>query len=216
MLESLPKIAVVEDHDFYRNGLCLAIKRIKFVELAFEAVNGKDFLEKQKTNPADIVLLDIMMPVMGGYEVVSETKKTYPDLKIIILTMLDEEEQINKFIDAGVYGYLLKNIDHRNLEIALKAVINGQNYYSTEIMSLLTKRLRTPAPDKSISIQLSKRELQILQLIYEGFSNREIAEKLFISIRTVTNHRFNLMQKTAAKNTASLISYGLKHKLLNI
>jgi DNA-binding NarL/FixJ family response regulator len=212
---AIPKVAVVEDHDFYRNGLCLALKRIKSVELAFEAVNGKDFLYHLKNNPVDIVLLDIMMPVMGGYEVVQELKKNYPNVKVIILTMLDEEENIRKFIDAGVYGYLLKNIDHRNLEIALNAVIEGQNYYSTEIMSFFTRQLRTNKTHE-VKTLLSRRELEILQLIYEGFSNQEMADKLFISVRTVTNHRFNIMQKTGVKNTAGLINFGIKQKLLKL
>jgi DNA-binding NarL/FixJ family response regulator len=213
-LETFPKIAIVEDHDFYRNGLCLALKRMKFIEIAFEAVNGKDFLDKQKTNPADIVLLDIMMPVMGGYEVVKEAKLNYPDLKIVILTMLDEDENISNFIDAGVQGYLLKNIDHKGLEIALKAIIEGQNYYSIELMSYFTRRLKETDSNSKKNTGLTTRELEILQLVYEGLTNQEIADKLYISIRTVTNHRFNLNSKTSSKNTAGLISYGLKHKLL--
>jgi DNA-binding NarL/FixJ family response regulator len=157
-----------------------------------------------------------MMPVMGGYEVVLELRKNYPNMKVIILTMLDEEENIRKFIDAGVDGYLLKNIDHRNLEIALNAVIEGQNYYSTEIMSFFTRQLRTNKTHDLKNAQLSRRELEILQLIYEGFSNQEMADKLFISVRTVTNHRFNIMQKTGVKNTAGLINFGIKQKLLKL
>ena len=214
VLESLPKIAVVEDHDFYRNGLCMALKRFKFIELAFEAVNGKEFFEMQHKNPADIVLLDIMMPVMAGYEVVTRSKTEFPDLKIIILTMLDEEENIIKFIEAGVQGYLLKNIDHKGLEVALKAIIEGQNYYSKELMSYFTRKLMPDSRNSLKPINLSSRELEIMQLIYEGMTNQEIADKLFISVRTVTNHRFNLMQKTSAKNTAGLINFGLRNKLL--
>jgi DNA-binding NarL/FixJ family response regulator len=214
-LGSKTRIAVVEDHDFYRNGLCMAIKRIKFVELAFEAINGKDFLEKLQKNPVDIALVDVVMPVMGGYEIVRELKKKYPGIKIAILTMLDEEENIQRFIEAGVDGYMLKNIDHQSLEIALKAIIDGQNYYSTEIMSYLTRQLRTRRKEEKTP-QLSPRELEILQLIYEGYSNQEMAEKLFISVRTITNHRFNIMQKTGVKNTAGLINYGIKNKLLRL
>ena len=213
-METIPKIAVVEDHDFYRNGLCLALKRFKFVELVFEAINGKDFFEKQRKFAANIVLLDIKMPGMDGYEVVMEAKKEFPNLKIIILTMLDDDENIKKFIDATVQGYLLKNIDHKGLEVALKAIIEGQNYYSKELMSFFTRQLRTENNHSKNKVHLSQRELEILQLIYEGLSNREIADRLFISIRTVTNHRYNLMQKTDSKNTAGLISYGFKAKLL--
>jgi len=213
-LNSLPKIAIVEDHDFYRQGLSLTIKRFKFLELAYEAINGKDFFEKQRKNPADIILLDIMMPGMGGHDVVMESKKEFPELKIIILTMLDEDENIRKFIEAGVQGYLLKNIDHKGLEVALKAIIEGKNYYSTELMSYFTRQIKSENGSSKKNVQLSKRELEILQLIYDGLSNQEIADKLFISIRTVTNHRYNLKLKAAVKNTAGLISFGLKHKLV--
>jgi DNA-binding NarL/FixJ family response regulator len=213
-LKSLPKIAVVEDHDFYRHGLCLAIKRFKFIELAYEAVNGKDFIEKQKINPADIVLIDIMMPVMSGYDAITASRMEFPNLKIIILTMLEDDEYIQKFINLGVQGYLLKNIDFRGLETALKAIIEGKTYYSQELMSYFTRQLREDNKSSGITIKLTKRELEILQLIYEGLSNQEIADKLFVSIRTITNHRFNLKTKISAKNTAGLISYGLKNKLL--
>lgn len=213
-MDSLPKIAVVEDHSFYRNGLCLAIKRFKFVEFAFEACDGKEFLEKQRITPADIVLMDIMMPVMGGYDTVVTAKKEFPNIRIVILTMLEEDEYIQQFVQAGVQGYLLKNIDTKGLETALKAVINGHNYYSEELMGFFTRKLRND-PEKHVnSVKLTGREIEILQLIYEGFSNQEIADKLFISVRTVTNHRFNLKAKTAVKNTASLINFGLKHNLL--
>lgn len=213
-MKPIYKIAVVEDHDFYRQGLCFALKRFKFVELAFEAINGIDFFEKQRKNPADILLLDIMMPGMGGYEIILESKKEFPDLKIIILTMLDEDENIKKFIEAGVHGYLLKNIDQKGLEIALKAIIEGQNYYSAELMSYFIRRIQSETGDLKKTIRLSKRELEILQLIYDGLSNQEIADKLFISIRTVTNHRYNLKAKASVKNTAGLISFGLKNKLI--
>lgn len=213
-MEKLPRIAVVEDHSFYRNGLCLAIKRFKFVEFAFDACNGKEFLEKQLRHPADIVLMDIMMPVMGGYDTVITAKKDFPNLKIIILTMLEDDEFIQQFVHAGVHGYLLKNIDTKGLEATLKAVMNGHNYYSEELMGFFTRKLREDPEKHSNMVKLTNRESEILQLIYEGLSNQEIADKLFISVRTVTNHRFNLKAKTNTKNTASLINYGLKNNLL--
>jgi DNA-binding NarL/FixJ family response regulator len=214
MLSSLLKIAVVEDHSFYRNGLCLAIKRFKFAELVFEASNGFEFIEKQREKPVDIVLLDIMMPVMNGYDTVIESKKEFPGLKIIILTMLEEDESIEQFIKAGVQGYLLKNIDNKGLEKALKAVASGQNYYSKELMGFFTRKLRGEYEKPKNDSLLTKRELEILKLVFDGLSNQEIADKLFVSIRTVTNHRYNLNIKTSAKNTAGLISYGLKNKLI--
>ncbi len=214
MTKSVTRIAVVEDHSFYRNGLCMAIRRFKFAELAFEAVNGIEFFEKQRVNPADIALVDVMLPGMDGYEIVQKAKKEFPELKFIILTMLDEDETIQKFIQAGIQGYLLKNIDNKGLEIALSAVIHGKQYFSDELMPFFTRSLKNTKEKPANNIKLTKRELEILQLIFEGLSTQEIADKLFVSVRTVSNHRFNLSNKTAARNTAGLISFALKNKLV--
>lgn len=130
------------------------------------------------------------------------------------MTMLDEDETIQKFIQAGVQGYLLKNIDNKGLETALTAVIEGKQYYSDELMSFFTRSLNQKTEKQTNRIKLTKREREILQLIFEGHSTQEIADKLFVSIRTVSNHRFNLNNKTGAKNTASLISFALKNKLV--
>jgi DNA-binding NarL/FixJ family response regulator len=213
-LKTITRIAVVEDHNFYRNGLCLALKRIKNVELAYDVSNGMDFLEKQRTDPVDVVFIDVMMPVMNGYDTVLIAKREFPELKIIILTMLEEEESVGRFIQAGVQGYLLKNIDHQGLEKAINAVINGRSYFSEELMSYFTKMIREKDNPEVPKTTLTKRELEILQLIYNGMSNKEIAEKLFISLRTVTNHRYNLNLKLSVKNTAGLIAYALKNNLV--
>jgi DNA-binding NarL/FixJ family response regulator len=207
------KIAVVDDHEFYRNGLIMALKHFKFIDIAYEARNGKEFLDKQKESPADIVFLDLKMPVLDGYESILEAKKHFPDLKIIVLTMFEEDDYIRKSIAAGVQGYIIKNIDQNTLKTAIQCILDGKQYFSNELMPFFTKQLNENyGSDKKAAI-LTKRELEILQLIYEGFSNQEIANKLFISIRTVTNHRASLNEKTKSKNTATLISFGVKNKL---
>jgi DNA-binding NarL/FixJ family response regulator len=128
--------------------------------------------------------------------------------------MLDEDETIQKFVQAGVQGYLLKNINNKGLEIALKAVIEGHCYYSDELMNFFVRNLKGIEEKSTNQVKLTQRELEILKLIFDGLSNQEIANKLFISVRTVSNHRFNLHTKTGSKNTAGLISYGLKNKLI--
>ncbi len=214
MKRTVTRIAVVEDHSFYRNGICMAIRRLKFAELAYEASNGVEFLEKQRHYPADIALIDVMMPDMDGYQAVMEAKKEFPRLKFIILTMLDDDETIQKFIHTGVQGYLLKNIDSKGLETALMAVIEGKQYYSDELMSFFTRSLNQKAEKQTNRLKLTRREREILQLIFEGHSTQEIADKLFVSVRTISNHRFNLNNKTGSKNTAGLISFALKNKLV--
>jgi DNA-binding NarL/FixJ family response regulator len=215
-MEPYNKVAVVDDHEFFRNGLITALKHLKFVEFAYEATNGKEFIEKQKKHPADIVLIDLKMPVLGGYEAILESKKLFPDLKIIVLTMFEEDEYIRKSIAAGVQGYLLKNVDHETLKVAIKYVLEGKQYYSNELMPFFTRQLHENDNSERKSINLTNREKEILQLIFEGLSNEEIANKLHISIRTVTNHRANLKEKTNSKNTACLISYGIRNKIFAV
>lgn len=213
-MNDLPKVALVEEHSFYRKGLCFAIKRFKFVKFGFEACNGKDFLDKQHKTPADIVIMNILMPDADGYDVIMAVKKDFPNVKILVLTSLVDYEIIQRILKAGVSGYLLKNIDSKVLETALKAVISGNHYYSEEIMEVFNRKIMKELK-KQESIKLTKRESEILELIFQGFSNQEIADKLFISIRTVTNHRFNLMTKTSTRNTVSLIHYCVQNNLIH-
>ena len=208
------KVAIVDDHEFYRNGLKIALKHVKFVDFAYEAINGKEFLEKQKKNPADVVLMDLKMPVLDGYETILESKKQFPNLKIMVLTMFEEDEYIRKSIAAGVNGYILKNVDYNTLKTAIKYILDGKQYFSNELMPFFTRQLCEHKESVKKTVKLTERELEILKLIYEGLSNNEIAEKLFISIRTVTNHRASLKKKTNSKNTATLIAFGLKNELL--
>lgn len=208
------KIAIVDDHEFFRGGLKLALKKIKEVELVFEAQNGKELLELLKKNQVDLIFLDIRMPVMDGYSTALEVKKLFSHIKILILTMFDNDEYIQNFLEAGVDGFILKNINKDELQLALERVFNDQQYFSNELMPFFTRQVIQKTKGIKEQEQITNRELEILQLIFDGFSNKEIAEKLFISIRTVTNHRANLNFKTGSKNTASLISYALKHNLV--
>jgi len=213
-MNKITKIAIVDSHAFFRSGLSFAIKRIGFTKLVFASANGSDFLEKQALNPVDLVIMDINMPGIDGYNLVMQMKSLYPYLKIVILTESEKDETIQKFLNADINGYLLKNIDQKGLAFALKVIIEGQNYYSPELLSYFTRQLKSSQGGSENKVKLSKRELEILQMIFDGYSNQEIARKLFISVRTVTNHKFNIKSKTSAKNTAGLISFGLNNNLL--
>ncbi len=208
------RVAIVDDHEFFRSGLKIALKRIKNVEISYEATNGDEFLKLQEIKPADLVFMDIKMPGRDGLSATIEAKKRYPKLKIIVLTMYDTDDYIRSVIEVGVDGFMLKNINRIDLEIALKKVINGEKYYAQDLIGYFTRELYKKEVAEHTSEEISKREKEVLQLIFEGYSNKEIAEKLFISIRTVTNHRASLNAKTNSKNTASLISYAIKNKLV--
>ncbi|NVO03241.1 MAG: response regulator transcription factor [Bacteroidetes bacterium] len=219
-MEKKIRVFIVDDHSIFRKGLRMQLKEIKIAELIGEAADGKELLEFIESNSEiDIILLDIKMPVMTGIEAATIIKSKFPNIKIIGLSMFDDEEYFQNLLEAGAEGYLLKNVGKEELERAIISVYKGNNYYSTEMFPILTKKFTTKKDHEEIEIPenlLSKRELEILQLITEGHTNHEIAEILFISQRTVDGHRNNILSKTGAKNTVSMVTAAIKNKWVQI
>ena len=211
------KIILVDDHEIFRNGLKMVLGKLKYTKVIAEASNGQEFLDLLKDHQPDIVLIDIEMPVMNGIEATERALKTHPDLKMIALTMFNEDEYIQSMIDSGVKGFLLKNINKETLDKAIQTVLNGGNYYSEELFNFFTKQVsKVDERSKVDIVKFTRREKEILQLVCEGLSNKEIADILFVSERTVVGHKTNLLQKTGCKNTISLMSYAIKNKLVVI
>jgi DNA-binding NarL/FixJ family response regulator len=216
MTDGKTNIIIVDDHEFFRNGLKMVINRLKYARVIGEASNGSEFLELLAQKEPDIVLIDIQMPVMNGIEATRLALEEYPDLKIVALTMFDDEEYVQSMIDAGAKGFLLKNITREVLDQALQAIQSGNNYYSPELWEFFTKKVvREPRQDEE-DVQLTRREREILALICDGLSNKEIADRLFISERTVIGHKSNLLSKTNTKSSVGLLSYAIKNKLVEI
>lgn len=215
-MEEKVNIIIVDDHEIFRGGLKLLLNKLKYVNEVHEATNGKEFLDLIEKNNYDVILMDIEMPIMNGIEATRQALIKYPKLKIVALTMFNNEEYIESMIDAGVKGFLLKNINKDSLDKALKSIITGNNYYSEELFAYFTKKISHP--DKSIhpEIKLTQRECEIIKYSFEGLSNKEIADKLFISERTVVGHKSNLLAKTGCKSTIQLLAYIIKNKLINI
>jgi DNA-binding NarL/FixJ family response regulator len=199
----------------FRSGLRFLLSNIPNITVIGEASNGKEFLEMAENECIDIALMDINMPEMNGIEATRIAMEKYPDLKVIVLSMHGEEEYYDQMLDAGVKGFLLKNSDADELIAAIEAVIAGKSYFSQELLVdiLDQKRLQKLRTD---AVKLSTRELEVLKLICDGFSNAEIAEQLFISHRTVDRHRANLLSKTGCKNSTSLVMYAVKNKIVEI
>lgn len=210
------KIIIVDDHEFFRNGLKMVVNRLKYASVVGEASNGREFIELQKEKQADLVLLDIQMPIMNGIEASELAIKEFPELKIVILTMFDDEEYIEKMMDIGVHGFLLKNITRDLLDQALQSIAAGNTYYSPELWSYFGKKFSEQKKEEKTDLQFTPRETEILQLICDGLSNKEISEELFISERTVIGHKSNLLAKTNCKSTISLLSFAIKNKLVKI
>ena len=209
------KILIVDDHEIFRGGLKMMINRFKKFKVVAEASSGEEFLEIINKGLPDIVLMDIKMPGMNGIEATDEAIKKYPDLKIIALSMFNEDNYVDSMINSGVRGFLLKNINKEKLEKALETVYNGGNYYSEELWEFFTRRItHEEKPVENIS-KLTKRELEILKMISKGMSNKEIADKLFLSERTVIGHKSNILAKTECDNTLKLLLYAVKNKLVD-
>jgi DNA-binding NarL/FixJ family response regulator len=181
-----------------------------------EASNGKEFLDILSNQTPDIVLMDIDMPVMDGIEATIKALEKFPKLKIICLSMYGEEEYYYKMIEAGVSGFLLKNSDINEVKTALNTVYEGGKYFSQELLYNVVRNIKQTQVSQDLLETLSDRELEVLKQICIGLSNQEIAENLHISKRTVDKHRANLLDKTNSKNTAHLVMYAIKNKLIDI
>jgi DNA-binding NarL/FixJ family response regulator len=211
------KMLLVDDHEIVRDGLKTLMESQHGVDIVAEAENGLEALESCKKNEIDIIVMDVNMPEMDGIQATKAIKEKYPNIKILALTMSDNDVHIRKMIEAGASGYILKNAGRDELKKAFEALMNDQHYFSdSATQSVMMELVRNKGKSSAGSdVQITDRELEILGLIIKEHTNQEIAEKLFISVRTVDAHRRNLLQKTGARNTAGLVRYALENNLFN-
>ncbi|QIX61827.1 response regulator transcription factor [Hymenobacter lutimineralis] len=210
------RIILTDDHTLLRNGLRALLARVEEVEVVGEAANGQELLDMLETTPAEVVLMDVGMPVLDGLATLPFLRQRFPAVKVLALSMLDHEEDVSQMLDAGALGYALKTADATELAYAIRTVAAGKPFLSTAIGLDALARLRQLAPRKPAhSIpELSARELEVLMLIGEGLTSGEIADQLFTSKRTVESHRLNILDKLQVKNTAALIKYAVRHGLI--
>ena len=214
------RIYIVDDHKLFREGLILHLSTQDFVHHIYEASSGRDFIENLSFVDCDLVLMDIEMPEMNGIEATEQALRIRPDLKVIVLSMYGDEQYYYKMVDVGVKGFVLKNSGIEKVIAAIRAVAAGENYFSEELLVNILNNMRDggqhkPEPETPDN-EISERELEILYHVCLGLSNQEIADKLFISKRTVDKHRANLLSKTGCRNTAALVMYAIKNKMINI
>jgi DNA-binding NarL/FixJ family response regulator len=210
------RVIIADDHKIIRVGLRGLLEREKDIDVVGEAENGNDLLHLLKKISTDVILMDIDMGSTSGIATTKQVKELYPSLHVLGLTMHDEQNYIIPMLEAGASGYLLKDAGHEELLGAIHTVNNGDSYFSQKVSATLLHAIthQKEAPAQKINkdkIPLSDRELEVLQLIAKEFSNGEIAEKLFISIRTVDTHRRNLLEKLNVKNTAGLVKYAMEN-----
>ncbi|MDP2237347.1 MAG: response regulator transcription factor [Bacteroidales bacterium] len=215
MTEPIIRVIIVDDHEIFRSGLKMVINKLGYAKVVAEAADGAEFLRLLEQEETDLVLMDIEMPVMNGVEATRKAIEKYPGIKIIALTMFKEDAYIQSMIEAGVKGFLIKNIRKEVLDRALQAVYNGKTYYSEELWDYFTKSVTKEEKNES-DLSLTRREMEVLALLAEGLNNKEIADRLFVSERTIVGHKSNLMAKTNTKNTVSMLAYAIRNGLINI
>lgn len=217
---SVNRVILVDDHVLFRKGLAGLLASRGQCSVVAEAGDGVEFLEAIENTEADVVLLDIDMPRMGGIEAAGRALEMKPDLKIITLSMHGDEDYYFKMVSLGVKGFLLKNSEIDEVLMAIATVAGGGTYFSQELLQGLVGSLKSPVQEtgeeEDTSEHLSAREQEIIPLICLGLSNQQIADRLFISKRTVDKHRANIMAKTGCKNAANLVAYAIKHRLVEL
>lgn len=207
----MKKILIVDDHTMFINGLRLLLSAMPGFEVSGVASNGLQALEHLSRNDTDIILMDVNMPLLNGYQTTFRVREKHPGVRIIILSMLADELSVTKLLEAGAHGYLFKNADEEELYEALTTVLEDKIYITKEIRDKISLS-RKSAPPGGEAVKLSSREIDIARLIMEGMTNAEIADKLFLSFRTVETHRKNILAKLHLKNTASLVRYLIDNK----
>ncbi len=208
-------IILVDDHNLFREGLKLLLSKVSFIGEIYEASNGQDFIDQLAHIKPDIALLDIEMPVMNGIKAAKKALEVMPELKIVGLSMYADQSYYTNMIEAGAKGFLMKNSSFDDVQRAISDVAEGRSFFSGEIMNELIRNINRKKIVKQ-GTDLTDREIEILFLICKGLSNQEIADKLYLSKRTVDKHRENLLLKTGSKNTASLVIYAIKNEIIEI
>jgi len=216
MVHSVKKVALVDDHPVFRLGLAELLNEFDDIEICFEASNGLEALDKLKDIRPDIILMDLEMPLMNGIQTTELVKKMYPETKILMLTMHNREELVTELARLGCNGYLLKEYKIEIIADAIQRVFKHQFFFRDHFTKGLLKKITLSNMDKAVDKNdvLTEREKEIVQMVCDEFNNKEISEKLCISVRTVERHRENIMLKMGVKNTVGMVIYAMKNRLV--
>jgi DNA-binding NarL/FixJ family response regulator len=214
------KLLIVDDHKIIINGIRAMLENLPDIQIIGEAYNGREAIEFVNKHSVDLVIMDIKMPEVNGIEATKAILSAYPNIKVLALSMFDDNLYISNMLQAGASGYILKNTDKQELITAIQKVAEGETYFSRKVTSVvmqtfISKNVASGRGNAEIKPEeLTYREIEILKLIAQQLTNQKIAEQLQISPRTVHSHRRNLMQKIGVKNTAGLVKYALQNKII--
>ena len=214
------RIALVDDHSLFRRGMKMLLSSQADFEVVVEAGSGEEFLQVQAESKVDLVFMDYSMPGINGAETTERALEVDPELKVISLSMFGDNAYYSKMVESGAKGFLLKDSEFDEVLLAVRIVCEGGTYFSPQLMEsisfAMTSYPYSVGGDIAEEDRLSEREVEILVGICQGLSTQEIADKLYISKRTVDKHRANILEKSGSKNTASLVVYAIKHGLVEV
>lgn len=210
-------IILVDDHELFRDGIKTLIELNGIGKVIAEAENGSAFLQLLNDNHPDLVLMDIDMPVMNGVEASRKALEINPEIKILTLSMFGDEQYYYQMIEAGAKGFILKTSNKKELLDAIQKVLNGSNYFSNDLLQDIAQKLGiTQSQSKNNHPKFNQKEIEILEQMLKGLSTDEIAEKINLSSKTISNYRTLMLEKTDCKNSISLIIYAIKNKVIHI
>lgn len=214
------KVALVDDHKLFRKGMIELINDFANCKVIYEATNGEEFTQNFSLESCpDIVLLDINMPIMGGYQTADWLRKNYPEVKVLALSMNDTEESIIEMLKSGAHGYILKDAEPAEVLLAITE-IKKKGFYYSELANkaLLNNMNKEHAPDKDNKelAKLNEREIEFLKLVCTQLTYKEIADQMFLAVRTVDGYREALFEKLQVKSRIGLVLYAIKHKIIKV
>lgn len=208
------KILIADDHAVVRKGLKQILAETTDIVAADEAINGQEVLEKIRKNDYDIVMLDISMPGRNGLDILKQVKNEKPEMSVLILSMHPEEQYAVRALKAGASGYLTKDSAPDELILAIRKISQGRKYITSSLAERLAFYLEVDS-EKPLHEALSDREYEVMRMIASGKTVREIAEELFLSIKTISTYRSRILEKMGMKNNTELVHYALKNRLLD-
>lgn len=215
--ELVIKVALADDHKIFRDGIKMALKGKEYLKLLWEAEDGKDLMHKMKMKKPDVLLMDIRMPEMDGVNAIGVLRKEYDDVRIIVLTMYDDQEMISKMLELGANAYLTKTSDPEEIYQAILTCMNEDFYFNDLVNKAVLSKLQTKKQVRQFypnPVKFSEKELNILKLLAEDKTTEEISKEVFLSPRTIETIRQSMKTKVGAKTIAGLIMYGMRNKLI--
>jgi DNA-binding NarL/FixJ family response regulator len=213
------RLGIADDHKIFRNGLKATLEDHSGFDLVLEAANGKQLLAQLPSCVPDVILMDIKMPEMDGIQTTAQVKQYFPHIKVLALSMFNEDKYIVDMMKAGSSGYLLKNAEPEEIIAAINTVYQKDYYFNEQLSITLIKQLAGNAHHNTSGLSLSEfneREIEVLRLVCQEYSNQEIADKIFLSVRTVEGYRARLFEKTRSKNLVGLVIFAVKTGIISV